>query len=260
MFNSRKDKNKDFSTDKKLNSVFNKYIQNKTRQFKKHSYLNTESGISQFSIKNDFVINCQYNLNQKIHNTEINLSKRSYENNTNKSKKKNKNNYSNLNKTNTKSNINTSQNSFLDHTFFSLKKDSKKDFNFSKNNATQMKKKKTYKLKRNKILKRKILNKNNAKNNLKLFNSNKKIKYFGEKNSFKTFNNGRRNTNSSINNSTFADYVNQSLINRNKKNNVEKKIILSDFPIGKNEKFINLILPWGNTFHNNKGDSKNFNK
>ena len=261
LFNSRKDKSKDFSTDKKLNSVFNKYIQNKKRQFKKRSYLNTESGISQLSIKNDFVINCQYNLNPRIHNTEINISKRSYEYNTNKSKKKSKNNNNNLNKTNAKSNVNTSQNSFLDHTFFSLKKDSKKEFNFSKINDKKIKKKNTYNLKRNKILKSKILNKNNNKNNLKLFNSNKKIQNFAEKNPFKTFNNGRRNTNSSINNSsTFADFVNQSLINRKKKSKFEKKIILSGFPIGRNEKFIHLIFPWGNTFHNKKGNGKSFNK
>ena len=255
LFNSRKDRCKEFLTDKKLMTVFNKYINNKTKPFKKNSYLNTESVISQHSIKNDYyIITSHYNINPKINNKELFDSKRSYDdNNINKSKKTN--NYS-LNK----NNINISQNSFLNNTFSSLKKNNKSDFN--KRNNKKFKKKNIDNLNRNKLfLKSKILKNKNKSDYKKISftNNNNKVKNLGDKNNLnhlKTFYNKRSKTNFINNNNTNSLIGNQSSINQRKTNNYGKKIILSGNHYGRNEKFLNLKYACGNTFNNNKSNRK----
>ena len=206
LFNSRKDKCKEFQNDKKLISVFNKYINNRTKPFKKKTSLNTEITISQKSIsnnKNDLMILNQNNLYPNLYSTEIYDSKRFFEDNLNKSKKKN--NYS-LNKNNINININISQNSFLNHTFSSNIKYNKKDLNLNKNNSKNKKLKKNLEnFTNNKLFfKTKILKNTKNKSNTKsiiLPNDNHKNKNinFGGKSHLKTITN-IRNTDFSINN------------------------------------------------------------
>ena len=261
LFNSRKDKCNEFQNDKKLISVFNKYINNRTKPFKKNTRLNTEITISQNSInnyKNDLMILSQNNLYPNLYTTEIYDSKRFFDDNTNKSKSKN--NYS-LNKNNINININISQNSFLNHTFSSMIKYNKKDFNeYNSNNKNKKFKKNLENLNNNKLfLKTKILkntkNKSNAKSII-LLNDNRKIKNFGEKSHLKTFSN-IRNTDFSMNN-TKAYIGKPKLINQKKKNNNDKKIILSGGHYGRNDKFITLKFDSGNTFQSNKNNRKKF--
>ena len=72
LFNSRKDKSKEFLTEKKLVSEFNKYINNRKKPIKKYSYLNTESINSHHShLRTEFLINSHCNINQKIYNSEL---------------------------------------------------------------------------------------------------------------------------------------------------------------------------------------------
>ena len=256
LFNSRKDKCKEFLTDKKLMTVFNKYISNKTKPFKKSTYSNTESGISQNSInshiKNDYyIITSHYTFNSRINNNREFLdSKRSYDNTINISKKNN--NYSN-------SNINISKNSFLNHTFSSLKKNNK--MNFHKNNNKKLKNKKLENVNKNKFyLKTQILknnNKNKSKNNTKKMSFNNKIKNIGERNHLnhlKTFCNLRNNNNYIINNISHSTNENQSAIIRKNKNGT--KVIITGNHFGRNEKYINLKFACGNTFNTNKTNRK----
>ena len=63
-------------------TVFNKYINNKTKPFKKKSYYISESGISQSSVNsyinnNYYIINSHNNLNKRINNRDLLDSKRS---------------------------------------------------------------------------------------------------------------------------------------------------------------------------------------
>lgn len=116
LFNSRKDRCKELLTEKKLISVFNKYINNKTKPFKKNSYFNLESINSQMSqyshIKNEYIVNSPYNLNPKTYNKDFYNSRSSYEDNNIKKIKKNKKNYSL-----TKKSINKSINISIHHSF-----------------------------------------------------------------------------------------------------------------------------------------------
>ena len=255
LFNSRKDRCKEFLTDKKLMTVFNKYINNKTKPFKKNAYSNTESGISQNSInshiKNDYyIITSHYTLNSRIKNRELLDSKRSYDNTTIHITKKN-NNYS-IN------NINLSKNSFLNHTFSSLKKNNKN--NLYKNNNKKSKTKKIENVNKNKfylktqILKNKNKNNNKNKSNIKKMSFNNNSKNIGERNHLnhlKTFYNIKSNNNY-ISNTTHSTIENQSTIIL--KNKYGKKIILSGNHLGRNEKYISLKFAYGNTFNNNKSN------
>ena len=265
LFNSRKDKCKEFQNDKKLISVFNKYINNRTKPFKKKTSLNTEITISQKSIsnnKNDLMILNQNNLYPNLYSTEIYDSKRFFEDNTNKSKEKN--NYS-LNKNNINININISQNSFLNHTFSSNIKYNKKDLNLNKNNSKNKKLKKNLEnFTNNKLFfKTKILKNTKNKSNTKsiiLPNDNHKNKNinFGGKSHLKTITN-IRNTDFSINNTKASIGKSKSKLNKQKKkNNNDKKIILPGGHYGRNDKFITLQIGSGNTFENNKNNRKKF--
>ena len=262
LFNSRKDKCKEFQNDKKLISVFNKFINNRAKLLKKNMYLNTEITISQNSINNnkkDLMLLSQNNLYPNIYSTEIYDSKRFFEDNTNISKRKN---YS-LNKNNINININISQNSFLNHTFSSIVKYNKKDLNLNKNNNKNKKFKKNLKnLNNNKLfLKTKILknsqNKSNAKS-IALLNDNNKIKNFVEKSHLKTVYN-IKNNDFSMNN-TKASIGKIKFINQKKKNNNDKKIILSGGHYERNGKFINLKFASGFNFESNKSNRKKFIK
>ena len=246
LFNSRKDRCKEFLTDKKLISVFNKYISNRTKPFKKTLYVNTEYN-NNTHYKNSYVVNNQYNLNPRTCNTEFYDSKNSYDDN-NISRSRFQSNYSL-----TKNNINISHNNFMNHTFSSMRKNNKNLNKIKKYN----KKKNLENSSKNKLyLKSKILKNKNNKNRKSFLNSNCKIKFkFGEKNHLKTFCNARSNTNYSLNNKTIISIENQSIVQK-KKNNNEKKIILSGVHCGRNEKFINIKFPCGNTFHSIKYNGK----
>ena len=242
LFNSRKDRCKEFLTDKKLISVYNKYINNKTRPFTKTSYLNTECN-NNTQYKNDYIVSSQYNFNPRICNTEFYDSKRSYDYN-NISNSKFKNNYSS-----NKNNINLSYNSFLNHTFSSLINN-----NNNYKNKKFIKKKNIENGDKNKLnLKSKILK---NKNKINFLNPKSKVKFkFGEKIHLKTFYNVRNNTNYSLNNKTNISIENQT-IGQRKKNHNRKKIILSGVHYGRNEKFINIKFACGYTFHSIKYNGK----
>ena len=81
------------------------------------------------------------------------------------------------------------------------------------------------------ILKSKIPKRN--KKTISFINKNSKINFEG-KNHLKTINKGRNNINYNINNNSFAYFINQSLFNKNKKNNYGKKIILSNNHLRRN--------------------------
>ena len=282
LFNSRKDRCKEFSTEKKLISVFNKYITNKTKPFKKNSYLNTESINSQTSqhshIRNENIINSQYNLNPKTYNTfntynnnnnEFYFLKNSYDDNIIKQKKKN----SNFTLTK-KSFINNMHYSFLNNTISCLRKNKKNSIikNNKKysvnNNRENFNKNKIYL--RSKILKN-YKNKSNKKKRMSFLNINNNNRYnyiknkmkinSGEKNYLKTSFFIRSNTNNSINNTNIS-IENQSVIcNKKKKKIYGKKINLPGIHncSGRNDKFTyNLKFACGRTFHSNKSStSKN---
>ena len=163
-------------------TVFNKYINNKTKPFKKKSYYISESGISQSSVNsyinnNYYIINSHNNLNKRINNRDLLDSKRSNDDIINNSKMKNKNRSN-------KNNINISQNSFLNHTFSSLIKKNKIYFNkinnkkFKKNNTHNVINNSNKFSLKSKILKNK--NKNDSKR-ISFLKSKSKIKNMGEK-------------------------------------------------------------------------------
>ena len=254
LFNSRKDRCKEFLTEKKLISEFNKYISNRTKPIKKNSYINTESLNSHHShLKTDYIMNSQNNLNQKIYNSEL-YSKKSYEESINKIKS----NYSLK-----KKNLNVLQLSFLNHTF-SIKKNNKINKNdLSKYNKKFNKRKIIENISKNKIfLKSKILKNNKIKTKKQIFFSNinnkpnfilSRIKSnLGEKNYIKTFYSIKGKSNYNINNNTNASIEKQNNTIIQKKKNFGKKIILSTGHYGRNEKFINLKFSCGKTFHSNK--------
>ena len=262
LFNSRKDRGKEFLTDKKLVSVFNKYINNRTKPFKKRQYLISETDISQNNInnyhnKNDFMIISQNNLNHNTYNIDNCDSKRSFDDNNNN--KSNKKNNFNLNKNNINININISQNSFLNHTFSSMIKYNKKDFNLNRNNMSKKFKKNLEHMNKNKlILKSKILKHHKSKTNAKsiaFLNGPNKAKNLGDKNHLKAFYNIKTTTSYSINNTNLS-IGNKSSINQKRKTFKGKKIVLSGGHYGRNDKFINLKFAFGNTFHSNKNERK----
>jgi hypothetical protein len=139
LFNSRKDRCKELLTEKKLISVFNKYINNKTKPFKKNSYFNLESINSQMSqyshIKNEYIVNSPYNLNPKTYNKDFYNSRSSYEDNNIKKIKKNKKNYS-LTKKSINKSINISiHHSFLNNSISCLRKNKNKNGLMIKHNT-----------------------------------------------------------------------------------------------------------------------------
>ena len=246
LFNSRKDRCKELLTEKKLISVFNKYINNKTRPFKKNSYFNLESINSQMSqyshIKNEYILNSPYNLNPKTYNKDFYNSRSSYEDNNIRKIKKNKKNYS-LTKKSINKSINISiHHSFLNNSISCLRKNKNKNGLMIKHNTKKF---------------IKNLDKNNYLNG-------KKKKNTVEKNYLKTSfnfvrsnnNNTTNNINNSINNTNIS-IENQSMIYQKKKNynKCGKKIILPAGHSGRNEKFSNLKFACGKTFHSIKSSS-----
>ena len=256
LFNSRKDKPKEYKTDKKIFSVFCKYINNKSIPLKS-SYLYKETLLNNHSINNhiksDFIFNRNKFKSPKMYNTEINVSKRSYDN-------KNSISYNNkLKNNNNNKNLNISEKRFLNYTFSSTKNSNKKEqFSFM-NNKKYKKRKDINKL----LFKNKTINKNkniikNRKKN-SFFIEKSKNKDFEDKIYFKNIFNIRNNTkyNSiSINNNTSTSSGNQSLTKKNKNNKLGKRIILpSGYYKGK-ENLINLKFLYGINSNNNKSYEK----
>lgn len=287
LFNSRKDRCKELLTEKKLISVFNKYINNKTRPFKKNSYFNLESINSQMSqyshIKNEYIVSSPYNLNPKTYNKDIYNSRSSYEDNNVRKIKKNKKNYS-LTKKSINKSINISiHHSFLNNSISCLRKNKNKNGLMIKHNTKKFIKNLdsfNFNINKNKLyLRSKILknnkNKSNKKKQKSFLNINykknnnlksKKKKNTVEKNYLKTSfnfvrsnnNNTANNINNSINNTNIS-IENQSMIYQKKKNynynKCGKKIILPAGHSGRNEKFSNLKFACGKTFHSIKSSS-----
>ena len=248
LFNSRKDKSKENKTDKKIFSVFCKYINNKTIPSKR-SYIYKETSINHDKVNNNIKIDFLFNRNKykspKIYNTEIYESKTSYDIINNKS------NDNKLNKNKNKKNLNISQKSFSNHTFSSLKKiTKKKQFSFKK-----------YKMKKivNKLsLKNKIINKKYNKKKNSFFIEKGKNKDFEDKINFKIISNKRNNTKYSINNNTSTSSGNQSLTKKNKNNFLGRRIILPSGYYNRKENFINLKFLYDINAHNNKSNMKKF--
>ena len=84
LFNSRKDKIKDFPVNKNLISIFSNYINNKTKPLK-YSYLNRENTFNQTTnnkhVKKYKTFNSQYYSNPKNIKSEILHLKKSYNKN-----------------------------------------------------------------------------------------------------------------------------------------------------------------------------------
>ena len=219
---SMKDNIKKFSTHKKFISIFNNYINNNTNPII-YSYANGE------------------NTNLKNIKSGIPDMKKPY----NKT-----NNHLNLKKIKKNVNINISQNRFLNNTF-SLKKIIKYELNFINNNNK-------YKTKNFNFLKNNK-NKINNKKDRKI-NSINNLKNLGVMNHLKTFTNIIKNkTNSNFYKNTESKH---NLISQKKKNSRGKKIVISNRPIGRNDKISILKLPIENKSLSNKTFRKQllFNK
>ena len=258
LFNSRKDKSKEFLTEKKLVSEFNKYINNRKKPIKKYSYLNTESINSHHShLRTEFLINSHCNINQKIYNSEL-YPKKSEEDTIYKVK-------SNSILSNKGSKI--LKLSFLNNTISTNKINKKKNCMNSKKNSNNIKKKKMDKTNNNKMqLKNKILknNKVNSKKHICLINmsNNNKSNYsinsslsnMGDKYYLKSFLITKGKTsfhlNKKIRNINSNDKKRSN--SQNKNNNIGKKIILSKTQYGRNRKCVNMQFNSGKTYQNNK--------
>ena len=258
LFNSRKDKSKEFLTEKKLVSEFNKYINNRKKPIKKYSYLNTESINSHHShLRTEFLINSHCNINQKIYNSEL-YPKKSEEDTIYKVK-------SNSILSNKGSKI--LKLSFLNNTISTNKINKKKNCMNSKKNSNNIKKKKMDKTNNNKMqLKNKILknNKVNSKKHICLINmsNNNKSNYsinsslsnMGDKYYLKSLLITKGKTsfhlNKKIRNINSNDKKRSN--SQNKNNNIGKKIILSKTQYGRNRKCVNMQFNCGKTYQNNK--------
>ena len=269
LFNSRKDRSKEFLTEKKLLiSEFNKYINNRTKPIKKYSYINTESINSHHNyLKNEYLITSHCKINQRIYNSELH-SKKSFEETIYKVKS---------NGILNKKGINILQLSFLNNTFSSNKNSkSKNSLNKPKKNNNKIKK--TNSVNKNKShLKSKILtnNKNKNKKQICLSNSNNKHNFLfnrikskmGDKNCIKTFlcikgkttynlNKKKSNISSDKKKSNSItkqhNYEKKNSNSISKKYNYGKKILLTDNIYGRNGKYLTLKISSGKTLHNYK--------
>ena len=270
LFNSRKERSKEFLTEKKLISEFNKYINNRTKPIKKYSYFNTESINTHHShLKNEYLITSHCKINQRIYNSELH-SKKSCEETIYKVKS---------NGILNKKGIKILQLSFLNNTF-SSNKNSKSKNSLNNHKKKNNKIKKTNSVNKNKShLKNKILtnnkNKNKNEKHISLSNSNNKHIFLfnrikskmGDKNCIKTFlcikgkttyhlnkNNTNISSDKKKSNSLTKKYnyekKNSNIIS--KKYNYGKKILLTDNIYGRNGKYLTLKISSGKTLHNNK--------